>query len=74
MNKWTFGPTKDDMQTYADGTVVPHRYMRVYCNSKIVGYIEVHMHKNKGIDGNIVPSFGITAVVERMPEGVASNK
>lgn len=68
MNKWTFGEAKDEMQTYSDGTEVPHRYQRVYCNGKIVGFVEIHMHKHKGRDGKIDVSFGITTVVERPPE------
>lgn len=60
---WSFGAIKDDTETYADGTIVPHRYQAVLLNGKEVGYVEIHMHKRKGRDGIVDASFGITNVI-----------
>lgn len=60
---WTFGPPHDDDTTYADGTVVPHREQLLYLNGKLVGEIEIHMHKRRGPDRQTDVSFGITAIV-----------
>jgi len=60
---WTFGPAKDDKQTYSDGTQVPHREQAVFLNDVEVGELEVHMHKRKGRDGRVDVSFGITTIV-----------
>lgn len=58
---WTFGPPKDDSETYSDGTEVPHRYQAVFLNGVEVGYIEIHMHRRRGDDKVTDVSFGITA-------------
>lgn len=68
MKVFTFGPAKDHQKDYADGTSVPSRHQNLYFNGKKIGYIEIHMHKNKNPDGSMAVSFGITPVVEKMPE------
>lgn len=55
---YSFGPVRDEVQTYSDGTQVPRRFQYVYLDGKRIGYLEIHMHKNsKGV------SFGMTPVV-----------
>lgn len=63
MDVWTFGEPHDDTTSYADGTVVPHRHQDVLLNGKVVGEIEIHMHKRKGRDRITDVSFGITTIV-----------
>ena len=36
---WTFSPAKDSTQTYADGTVVPHRAQLLLLNGEAVGVL-----------------------------------
>lgn len=60
---WTFGHPHDSMQTYADGTQVPHRGFKVLLNGEPVGEIEIHMHKRRGRDGETDVSFGVTNIV-----------
>jgi len=59
---WGFGEPKDSLQTYADGSTVPHRGWTVTLNGTVVGELETHMHKRKGPDGKTDVSFGITAI------------
>ncbi len=58
MNVWDFEPTEVDHKTYADGTVVPGLHVWVTLNGVRVGFVEVHMHKNKH-----GPSFGATSMI-----------
>lgn len=60
---WSFGPAKDNITTYSDGTTVPHRAQKVLLNDVVIGEIEIHTHKRKGPDGITDASFGITTVV-----------
>lgn len=61
--RWTFGPSVEDESEYQDGTIVPSRHWKVYQDGKVVGEVEVHMHKRGGKDK--VPDFsaGITVIV-----------
>lgn len=62
---WTFGDQDTHQQTYSDGTQVPHLEVRVLEDGVNVGFIEIHMHKHKGRDGQPDFSAGITVCVER---------
>lgn len=62
-NTWSFGVAKDSLQTYADGTTVPHRAQTVLLNGKLIGEIELHCHRRLGLDGKVDVSFGITTIV-----------
>lgn len=54
---FSFGPARDEKKTYADGTIVPGRLQTVFKNGIAIGYVEVHLHKNRrGL------SFGTTNV------------
>lgn len=61
-NTWKFGEPFDDIETYADGTVVPHRAQKVFLNDVAVGEIEIHMHRRSGKDKIVDVSFGITTI------------
>jgi len=66
---WTFGKPTDDMQTYADGTAVPHRAQQVLLNGKPVGEIELHCHRRHGADGQVDVSYGLTCITYGPPGG-----
>ena len=58
---WGFQPKPVEVQTYGDGTSVPHLHVWVTRDGVRVGYAEIHLHKTK--DGHV--SFGFTGVVNR---------
>ncbi len=59
-DKDEFRNVKQDTQTYADGTVVPHLSFEVWRNGVYRGYIDCHTHKVS--DGSI--SVGVTSRME----------
>lgn len=69
MATWSFGAPKDSVETYSDGTVVPHRYQDVLLDGVKVGYVEIHMHKRSGPDLQVDSSFGFTGVIYSKPVG-----
>lgn len=68
-DQWTFGPARDSVTTYADGTVVPHRTWQLFLNGVLVGEIDTHMHRRRGGDGKLDTSFGFTSIVYSPPAG-----
>ena len=66
---WSFGPAKDSTETYADGTVVPHRAQLVLLNGRPIGEIEIHAHKRRGPDGLVDVSYGLTCICYGPPPG-----
>lgn len=67
--QWSFGPAVDSSETYADGTVVPHRYQDLLLDGAKVGYVEIHTHKRAGSDKIPDASFGFTGVIYGVPAG-----
>ncbi len=59
-DKDEFRAVKQEAQTYADGTVVPHLSFEVFRNSVFRGYVELHTHRVS--DGSI--SVGMTSRLE----------
>lgn len=57
--KYTFGKPKDKVEKYPKTNIeVPHRYQDILLDGKEIGYLEIHLHRNKkGV------SVGITSVV-----------
>ena len=66
---WQFGPPKDSQETYADGTIVPHRAWLVLLNGQPIGELELHCHRRRGPDGKLDVSYGLTAITYGPPPG-----
>lgn len=60
---WEFTDIDQDETVYADGTRVPHLNANVVLNSKVVGRVNIHMHKHRGADKVTDASFGFTGVI-----------
>ncbi len=61
-NIYEFRNVQQSVETYSDGTQVPHLRVEVYLNGKHVGYAEIHLHKASTNDKPDV-SFGFTGRV-----------
>lgn len=57
-----FVNVRQDQQSYADGTIVPHLDADVLLNGEKVGRLNAHLHRHRGRDGKTDVSFGFTGV------------